>query len=65
MDIPTLPYGEGPLPDYMTDRHELHTAIIDAIENRDRDRALTLIAQHNTSSPPPAALIPARPTSPT
>ncbi|MFY9930296.1 MAG: FCD domain-containing protein [Streptosporangiaceae bacterium] len=61
--LAVLPYGEGPLPDYMADRHALHTAIIDAIEHRDRDRALTLIAQHNTSGAQPAALIPARPTS--
>ena len=55
--LAVLPYGEGPLPDYMADRHALHTAIIDAIEHRDRDRALTLIAQHNTSGAQPAALI--------
>src|SRR3984885_15338491 len=61
--LAVLPYGEGPLPDYMADRHALHTAIIDAIEHRDRERALTLIAQHNTSGAQPAALIPARPTS--
>ena len=37
-------------------RHALHAAIIDAIEDRDRDRALSLAADHNTSNPPPATL---------
>jgi DNA-binding GntR family transcriptional regulator len=51
--------SEQPLPEYITSRHALHVAIIDALEQRDRDKALSLIAQHNTSNPLPAALAPA------
>jgi DNA-binding GntR family transcriptional regulator len=35
----------------MTGRHALHVAIVDAVEARDRDRALHLIRQHNTPGP--------------
>jgi DNA-binding FadR family transcriptional regulator len=58
-----LPGGEQPLPEYMAARHALHTALVDAIEQHDRESALTLIAQHNTSNAPTAAL--ARPTATT
>jgi DNA-binding GntR family transcriptional regulator len=40
-------------------RHALHVAIIDALEQRDHDKALSLIAQHNTSNALPASLTPA------
>jgi DNA-binding GntR family transcriptional regulator len=36
----------------MAERHALHVAIIDAVEDRDRDRALHLIGQHNTPGAP-------------
>jgi DNA-binding GntR family transcriptional regulator len=36
----------------MAGRHALHAAIIDAVEDRDRGRALALVADHNTSNPP-------------
>jgi DNA-binding FadR family transcriptional regulator len=49
--LAVLPYGEGPFLAYMTERHVLHASIIDAIESHDRDRALALTAQHNTSNP--------------
>jgi DNA-binding FadR family transcriptional regulator len=58
--LAVLPYGT-PIPAYLADRHALHAAIIDAISSRDRDRALGLIADHNTSNPPHAASAPARP----
>jgi DNA-binding FadR family transcriptional regulator len=59
--LAVLPCATGPIPQCMAERHVLHTAIIDAIENRDRDRAVALIAQHNTSGPAAAAAAPARP----
>jgi len=43
-----LPYGTEPVPEAMAARHALHAAIIDAIEARDRDRALRLVEQHRT-----------------
>jgi DNA-binding GntR family transcriptional regulator len=58
--LAVLPYGEGPIAEYLAERHALHTAIIDAIDTRDRDRALALIAAHNTSSPT-QQVTPARP----
>jgi DNA-binding FadR family transcriptional regulator len=48
--LAVLPGGEQPLEEYIASRHALHVAIIDALEQRDRDAALGLIAQHNTSS---------------
>jgi DNA-binding FadR family transcriptional regulator len=45
-----LPYGTGPVIEYLAERHTLHIAIIDAIEARDLDRALSLIARHNTTA---------------
>jgi DNA-binding GntR family transcriptional regulator len=59
--LAVLPYGTEPIPAYLAERHALHTAIIDAIEARDRARALTLVADHNTSNPPPTASAPAKP----
>ena len=53
--LAVLPYGTEPVLEYMAERHLLHTAIVDAIEARDRDRALHLIADHNTSGSPPSA----------
>jgi DNA-binding GntR family transcriptional regulator len=58
--LAVLPYGTNPVPAYLAERHALHTAIIDALSDRDRDRALALIAGHNTSNPP-ATSAPARP----
>lgn len=57
--LAVLPTSEQPLPEYIADRHALHCAIIDALDERDRDRALHLIAEHNTSNPLPGALVPA------
>ncbi len=55
--LAVLPASEQPLPDYVAARHALHVALIDALEQRDRDRALTLTAEHNTSNPLPGALV--------
>lgn len=57
--LAVLPASEQPLPEYIADRHALHTAIIDALDDRDRHRALRLIAEHNTSNALPGALVPA------
>jgi DNA-binding FadR family transcriptional regulator len=57
--LAVLPGSEQPLPEYITSRHALHVAIIDALEQRDHDKALSLIAQHNTSNALPASLAPA------
>jgi DNA-binding FadR family transcriptional regulator len=46
-----LPYGTEPAGQAMAARHALHAAIIDAVEDRDRDLALRLIRQHNTPGP--------------
>jgi DNA-binding FadR family transcriptional regulator len=56
--LAVLPGSEQPLPDYITSRHALHVAIVDALENREHDAALSLIAQHNTSHPLPAPVAP-------
>jgi DNA-binding GntR family transcriptional regulator len=50
-----LPYGTEPVPAVLAERHALHAAIIDAVEARDRDRALALIRQHNTPGTPGSA----------
>ncbi len=54
--LAVLPASEHPLPDYIAARYVLHAAIIDALEQHDHDRALSLITQHNTSNPRQAAL---------
>ncbi len=54
--LAVLPAGEHPLPDYIAARYALHAAIIDALEQHDHVRALSLITQHNTSNPRQAAL---------
>jgi DNA-binding FadR family transcriptional regulator len=55
--LAVLPLGDQPLPDYIVSRHALHAAIIDALEARDRDRALALIAHHNTTNELPLAQV--------
>ncbi|MFD0636699.1 FadR/GntR family transcriptional regulator [Catenulispora yoronensis] len=58
--LDVLPVSEQPLPAYIAERHALHAAIVDALDGRDRELALRLIAEHNTSNALPAALGPAR-----
>jgi DNA-binding FadR family transcriptional regulator len=48
--LAVLPGIELPLSDYIAERHVLHTAIVDAIADRDRDRLFHLMAQHNTTT---------------
>jgi DNA-binding FadR family transcriptional regulator len=59
--LAVLPYGTEEIPEYLVERHALHAAIIDAISDRDRDRALRLVADHNTSNPPDTTFTPPRP----
>ncbi|MDF5752920.1 FCD domain-containing protein [Spongiactinospora sp. TRM90649] len=40
------------VPEYLAERLRLHRAIVDAIEDRDRERAQRLIQQHNTTGEP-------------
>jgi hypothetical protein len=54
--LAVLPDTERPLPEYVADRLTLHTEIVDAIDDRDRDRALALIARHTTSGALPGVL---------
>jgi DNA-binding FadR family transcriptional regulator len=48
------PYADETLREYISDRYELHAALVDAIADRD-PRALTLIREHNTTGPASAA----------
>lgn len=43
------PVDSQPLPDYMTQRQQLHVDLIDALDTRDHDRAMRLIAEHQTT----------------
>ena len=54
--LAVLPANDQPLPEYIAERHALHTAIVEALDARDRDQALRLIAEHNTSNAVPGTL---------
>ncbi|MFD0020702.1 FadR/GntR family transcriptional regulator [Streptomyces sp. NPDC058382] len=47
--LSVLPTSEEPLDEYISHRHELHRDLVDALDRRDRDEALRLIHEHNTS----------------
>ncbi|MEU3733875.1 hypothetical protein AB0E81_31430 [Streptomyces sp. NPDC033538] len=47
--LTVLPTSEQPLGEYIAHRHELHRDLVDALDRRDRDEALRLIHEHNTS----------------
>ncbi|MFF5584958.1 FadR/GntR family transcriptional regulator [Streptomyces hygroscopicus] len=51
--LSVLPNGEQPLTEYIAQRQELHRALVDALDRRDRDEALRLIHEHNTSPATP------------
>ncbi|MFE6366006.1 FadR/GntR family transcriptional regulator [Streptomyces sp. NPDC057806] len=51
--LSVLPTAEQPLGEYITDRHELHRALVDALDRRDREEALRLIHEHNTTPTTP------------
>lgn len=44
-----LPSSEQPLPQYIRERYELHAALVDALDARDREKALRIVADHNTT----------------
>jgi DNA-binding FadR family transcriptional regulator len=48
--LSVLPSREQPLQEYIRERLTLHTEIVDALEQRDRDRALALVRAHNTTA---------------
>ncbi|WP_238783085.1 FCD domain-containing protein [Streptomyces monomycini] len=47
--LSVLPSSEQPLGEYIEHRHDLHRALVDALDQRDRDTALRLIREHNTT----------------
>lgn len=47
--LSVLPASEQPLGEYIAHRHDLHRDLVDALDRRDRDAALRLIREHNTS----------------
>src|SRR5205814_4276773 len=59
--LAVLPGTERALPEYVADRLTLHAEIVDAIDDRDRERALALIARHTTSGALPGTLLPGVP----
>ncbi|TDD40159.1 FadR family transcriptional regulator [Actinomadura sp. KC06] len=48
------PDGVRPLPEYLRERHRLHTDLIDAVARHDRDAAMHLIHTHKTAGDPGA-----------
>jgi DNA-binding FadR family transcriptional regulator len=48
--LAVLPLREQPLPQTLIERHLLHVNLVDALDARDRARALDLIAHHNTDN---------------
>jgi DNA-binding FadR family transcriptional regulator len=59
--LAVLPDRERPLLAYIADRHALHAQIVDAIEDRDRERALALVARHKTANALLDAKVPTTP----
>ena len=47
--LAVMPVTEQPLPSYIAQRYRLHSDLVQAIASRDRDRALALIHEHNTT----------------
>lgn len=47
--LTVLPVSEQPLPEYIAQRHRLHSDLVEAIADHDRARALQLIHEHNTT----------------
>jgi DNA-binding FadR family transcriptional regulator len=58
--LDVLPVSDQPLPAYVAERLALHVAIVDALDRRDREAALRLIAEHNTNNTDNTALPEAR-----
>lgn len=47
--LSVLPTSDQPLGEYIAHRHELHRDLVDALDRRDRDAALRVINEHNTT----------------
>jgi len=47
--ISVLPTADQPLPEYVAQRHALHEALVDALSDHDREKAMNLITEHNTT----------------
>lgn len=47
--LSVLPVSEQPLPEYIAQRHQLHSNLVEAIADHDRDQALHLVHEHNTT----------------
>ncbi|WP_242640684.1 FadR/GntR family transcriptional regulator [Streptomyces kasugaensis] len=47
--LSVLPISGLSLPDYIHERHALHVSLVDALDARDRGRAIELTRAHNTS----------------
>ncbi len=50
--LSVLPVSEQPLPEYIAQRHQLHSDLVEAIADRDGERAQQLITEHNTTDAP-------------
>ncbi len=51
-----LPDRDQPLPEYVAQRRQLHASLVEAIAERDKDKAPDPITGHNTTDqlrPPP------------
>jgi DNA-binding FadR family transcriptional regulator len=48
--LSVLPSAERPLAEYIRERYELHAALVAALEARDREAAIRLTAEHNTTA---------------
>ncbi|MDJ0105520.1 FCD domain-containing protein [Rhodococcus erythropolis] len=48
--VSVLPAAGESLSEYICERHQLHVDLVDALDVRDRARALDLIARHNTNA---------------
>jgi DNA-binding GntR family transcriptional regulator len=42
--------AEKPLPEYIAERQRLHVDLVDALDRRDRENAMRLIAEHKTTA---------------
>jgi len=47
--LSVLPVSEQPLSEYIVQRHQLHSDLVEAIAERDGERAQRLISEHNTT----------------
>ncbi len=48
--VSVQPAESTPLPEFIAERYQLHVKIVEALDSRDRDAALRLIKEHNTTN---------------